>query len=251
MIGVDLASARESADRFRVAAIELPLTVGPGRGATAEPGGAGVVVVDGADGWVSRLRDALARSSRSTSPLVAEPVSVPAEALDVLGAAECAVERERLRPLPDQASRAAAAARAVVVEAALPIDAAAEWLRDAIGWGRVLAGPLVPSACTRSSAGVLALLATPHGVPVTLLAGATSGHPAIVARTLGEQRVEVRVDPRGVDVRIASADGELVLPRGRESAARAALRRAVHGGATDLSDLVHDERVRAVLSEGN
>jgi hypothetical protein len=239
VIAADLARAGGDAERFRVAAAELPLSIGS------------VSVIEGTAGWPARLTEAAREMPKRGTLMIAEPSAIAPRDLEALAEVPlpCIVERSRLRPLPRAARDAASCVRAVVVEAALPAEGASAWLRDAVGWGRVLAGPLKMSASTRTPSSVLALLTARGGVPVTLLASQTTGRPSIVARSLGEHRVEVRVDADGTAIRIASVRGELTLPREHESSARAALRRVGAVDAPDLPDLRHDERIRASLLE--
>ncbi|MGW9112205.1 Gfo/Idh/MocA family oxidoreductase [Microbacterium sp. NPDC055683] len=229
---IALPAAGDAADRFRVAAAELPLTIAGSATASTRASGPRaervVLVRDGGEAVV-----------------LPEPAGVDAAALAGLHAV---VERARVRPLPEAAERAAREAVAVVVEAVLPVSDPAPWLRDAVGWCRLLGGPLTASAVEATATSLLAAFDGATGAPVTLIATETAGPSRITARTLGPVRLEAVVQVDGTAIRIATAEGELLLPPRRESAAREALRRAAQG-ADDIADLLHDERLRAQLTE--
>ncbi|GAA4783003.1 Gfo/Idh/MocA family protein [Microbacterium gilvum] len=229
---IALPTAGDAADRFRVAAAELPLTIAGSATASTTASG------------TRAERVVLVRDGEETVVLP-EPAGVDAAQLAGLHAV---VERARVRPLPEAAERAAREAVAVVVEAALPVSDPAPWLRDAVGWCRLLAGPLTASAVEATATSLMAAFDGATGAPVTLIATETAGPSRITARTLGPVRLEAVVQTDGTAIRIATAEGELLLPPRRESAAREALRRAAQG-ADDIADLRHDERLRAQLTE--
>lgn len=227
-----------------------------------------VRVVSGASGWLERAgaiqRDSAAQAghgpdsrepgsatvaSAPTPIVIAEPEAIAPGGLSFARAgAAMIVERSRMPELPDAARAAAAAARTVVIEAALPTIGGEEWLRDAIGWARLLAGLLEVESCAHAGPALLASFRGRDGIPVSLIAHPTSGPPRIDAHALGEARVAARVDDAGVEVRVASDLGDLLLAADLASPARRALHRATAGN-DDLPDLIHDERIRARLDE--
>jgi hypothetical protein len=138
--------------------------------------------------------------------------------------------------------------RAIVVEAAAAAADLRPVLRDAVGWARVLGGPVVPGAAASTDAFVLAH-GTAGGVPVTISVTvlADGQGSRVRATAIGASTTEVVVDPlAGTEwVQTATTDGLRILPARFESTARATLRRALaaDGRCADLDELRADATV--------
>jgi len=245
MTGIAI-GAGASSPRYRAAVAELPLSARP------DPAGP-VVVVDGAAGWPERL---VAAADRAGVLVLAEPVAVAARELEDTARSvrvPVVVERRRRAALPDRAAVVAALGSAAVVEVALPAQDRDAWLRDALGWaGEVAGADAAVVAADRAAHGVLALLTGSRSIPVSLLASESAGPPLIELRTMGAERLTMRVGSRHTAVWTADAGGETRLPDRHESSERAALRRAVAlladpEPADELARLLRDERLRAAL----
>ncbi|MGR0219988.1 hypothetical protein [Agromyces sp. ZXT2-6] len=235
---------------FRAAVAGLPRSAE----AVAAPNGA-VVVVDGRGTWWEAAEQAVDHGAGAV--LVADPSRAPLEEIDAMTAragAPVLVHRSRLRhDLVTRAldARQGVTPRVVVAECrAEPADLL-ELARDAVGWIRLLlGGPLEIAA-----AGGAALLRTPgraHPVGTLLPTVTTAGGPVLRVRALGETTTELEIDdPLGRrELSTITASGRTIAPTLYESAARAALRRAIDilaaGGAVgDLTDLAQDVRLAA------
>jgi hypothetical protein len=220
---------------------------------TNDPLGA-IVVVDGGDRWWDAATDAVDGGARAV--IVADPVDAPVEAIDALATRAripVLVHRSRLRhDLVSQAleARDGAAPRVLVAECrAEPADLPA-LVRDAIGWMRALTGAPMEVAAT---GGAALLRASEGGLPVgSLIATATTaGGPVLRIRALGETTTELEFDESfgRHELSTSTARGRMVSPALHESAARAALRRAIDvvaadGAAAHPARLVELEELR-------
>jgi hypothetical protein len=235
-----------TADAYRAAAAELPLSTRLGdRQAGA------VIVVAGDPGWVDRVHAAGEAGARAV--VVADPVPAPVDEMRLLAqriGIPVVVERPLLRAdaVADARSPRAQAAtrhpRAIVLDGAASGSRLAVIARDAVGWGRALAG----GALTLVSADRgLALLETDAGVAVTLSVVATRrpGRGWVRAQALGEVLIDVEVEGRACSVAVSSVAGRSALPVRYESSERLAVRRAVAAAEADerpgdLIDLLAD-----------
>jgi hypothetical protein len=227
---------------YRVATAELPLSTR----LTEDREGA-VVVVPGDGDWSAAVTEAASAGAQAV--VVVEPqASPPAGGGD--GDVPVVVER---RLLPDALRVAVdhletAGPRAIVVEAAAAAADLRPVLRDAVGWARVLGGPIVPGAAASTDAFVLAH-GTAGGVPVTISVTvlADGQGSRVRATAIGALTTEVVVDPlAGTEwVQTASTEGLRILPARFESTARATLRRALaaDGRCADLDELRADATV--------
>jgi hypothetical protein len=235
---------------YRAAIAELPLRTRLGD----SPAGA-IVVVPGDAGWVDAVL--AAAEAGAAAVVVADPALAPAADVRELAdrmTVPVVVERALLRPDVADAARAARAdsgavahPRAVVLDGAAPEALLGVVTRDAIGWGRVLAGQ-TPSPTAGD--GLLALLETPAGTPVTLCLVTTRrpGRGWVRAQVLDEVTTEVSIEGRESRVVTATASGRLTAPTRFESSERLALRRAVDamdagGRPDDLAVLAVDTDV--------
>jgi hypothetical protein len=235
---------------FRAAVAGLPHSAE----AVADPNGA-VVVVDGRGRWWEAAEQAAARGAGAV--LVADPSRAPLAEMDALitrVGGPVLIHRSRLRH--DLVTRALEARQGVlprVVVAECRAEAAElhALVRDAVGWIRQLLGGPLEIAAT----GGAALLRRPgrsHPVGTLLPTMTTAGGPVLRVRALGETTTELEIDdPLGRrEISTSTASGRTIAATLHESAARAALRRAIDvlaaGGAErDLSDLCQDDRLAA------
>ncbi|SIR98488.1 hypothetical protein [Microbacterium sp. RURRCA19A] len=209
-------------------------------------------VVDGRGAWWDRLE----RLTDTVGVVVDEPQPAPASAHERLRALgiPVVVARRRLRADVVATVVSVTAAHVVVDAWGAPAEAAT-LLRDAVGWGRVLAGgPLARVAHVATpTADTLALTRDGVGVSVTRARGGAGVGDALTAVALGPRRVEVRTDSAAatIHVEIADAEGRRIAAPRREAAERVALRRlrdAVHAGMRpgDLDELAHDDGILGV-----
>ena len=243
------------AGAYRAAVAELPLSAS----LIDSPAGA-VVVVPGDRGWVGAVIAAEQAGARAV--VVADPMLVAVDDLQLLAgsiAIPLVVERPLLRPDVAGDARAAmpgegpgAIPRTIVIDAAASGARLGVVARDAVGWGRVLAGE-APRHLSGDRG--LALLETAGGTAVTLSIVTTRrpGAGWVRAQALGEAIADVDVEGRVVSVVISTLSGRLILPPRYESSERMAVRRAlaaVESGESpgDLRDLISDtEPVEGIL----
>lgn len=237
---------------FRAAVAELPRSARHASSAA----GAEIVVVPGAPGWCDRVGDLLGagRAVVVADPGPASPDEIARLAADAAGT-PVVVERPRLRADALAAGPPAPAPVLLTAGCGAPDGERAAVVRDAVGWLRLLGGPLT----LQTAAPGQALLVTAAGTPATVLI-APAVMPWLRARAMGPTVVEVSVGeaPHGpIDTAVALATdaGRLELPRRFETSARLALRRAVAAldGApapSDLDDLAHDAALAARLHAG-
>lgn len=230
---------------YRAAVAELAPLV---RLADADAVGA-LRIIDGRGAWWDRLE----RLPASAGVVVDEPQPAPVAAHARMRALDfpVVIARRRLRADVVAALEPVAASH-VVVDAWGSAAEARVLLRDAVGWGRVLAGgPLdVVARDATSAADALALVRGSVGVSVTCASGGPGVGDALTAVTLGPRRVEVRIDSAAATIRVATDDVDgrrLAAPR-REAAERVALRRIRDAVATgvrpgDLDELAHDDSI--------
>lgn len=246
---------RTSADAYRVAVAELPLSA---RLTDPAADGAAVVVVAGAGKWWRAVADAF--SEGAAGVVVSRPNPAPADALEQLAEIERPIVFERPLLRADAALELTQALPELDGHSVLTVECHASSLepvlRDAIGWARVLgSAPLtVRTASFRGDRG-LALLETAAGVPVSLVAG---------AQPEGRADGRIRVTALGgVLIELDGASGELsqtvtdaaacrTAPTLFERPERLALRRAIEAVTAgtmpaDLAELRHDETLAATL----
>jgi hypothetical protein len=248
-------------EAYRAAVAELPLRTRLGdRAADA------VVVVPGETGWVHRAL--VAAESGARAIVVADPEPAPVAELRQLAErirVPLVIERPLLRTdaahdATDAAARTDGAprSRAIVLDGGAPAARLHVVARDAIGWGRVLAGQ---APVLRSAARGLALLEGPDGIALTLSVVATRrpGRGWIRAQVLGEVLTDVDVEGRSCRIAASTVDGQTIAPTRFESSERLAVRRAIEAleaGAAieaderpgDLADLISDtEPVEQIL----
>jgi hypothetical protein len=243
-----------AAGAYRAAVAELPLSSRLGD----RPSGA-VVVVPGDAGWVDAVRRAEEAGARAV--VVADPEPAPLDEVRLLAQRTriaVVLERPLLRAdaaADAQSARAAqdgTAPRVIVLDAAASAQRLSVITRDAVGWGRVLAGR-APTLVSGDRG--LALLETADGTALTLSVVATRrpGRGWVRAQALGEVLTDVDVEGRASSIAVATAAGRFVLPTRFESSERLALRRAVAAAAAhdqpgDLADLIADtEPVEGIL----
>ncbi|MEF2978448.1 hypothetical protein [Subtercola sp. YIM 133946] len=221
-----------------------------------------VVVLDGADGWVTRMHAAAASGARAV--VVFEPQGVGEPDHQALGGPGIAVVLDRRWLRPDVAADASAAragdtVRAVIVECAGLAAENQALVRDGVGWARVLAGGrLRVTSVGSTGAATIVLLEGPDALPVTLsfstLPSAGAGGLVRVS-ALGETRTEVTVD--GVagctEIQTATRGGVATAAQRFESAQRLALRRAMAAiaseGRSSPADLAEYSADAAVTAE--
>jgi hypothetical protein len=243
------------AGAYRTAVAELPLSSRLGDRASGA-----VVVVPGDTGWVDAVRAAEEAGARAV--VVADPEQMPVDEVRLLAQRTrmpVILERPLLRAdatADAQSARAAQAGtappRAVVLDGAASAGRLSVIARDAVGWGRVLAGQ-APTLVSGHRG--LALLETGGGAALTLSVVATRrpGRGWVRAQALGEVLTDVEVEGRASSIAVATAAGRFVLPARYESSERLALRRAVAAAEandqpSDLADLIADtEPVEAIL----
>jgi hypothetical protein len=214
---------------YRAAIAELPLRTRLGDAAANA-----IVVVPGDDGWVDAVL--AAAEAGAAAVIVADPASAPSadvRRLDDRTRVPVIVERPLLRTDVAEDARAARAGsgatahpRAIALDGAASEARLAAVARDAVGWGRALAGQTpAPTAGDRG----LALLETPAGTAVTLCLVATQrpGGGWVRAQVLDEVITEVSVEGRESRVVTAWATGRLISATRFESSERWALRRAL------------------------
>lgn len=235
------------ASAYRAAVAELPLSTR----LVDAPAGA-IVVVPGDRGWVTSVAEAEQAGARAV--VVADPVLAAVDELRLLAesvALPVLLERPLLRTDVAGDARAAlsgpglgAVPRTIVIDAAAPASRLGVVARDAVGWGRVLAGE--PAALLSGDRG-LALLETAGGTALTLSIVTTRrpGTGWVRAQALGEAIADVDVEGRAVSVAISTASGRLNLPPRYESSERVAVRRALAAleageRPSDLRDLLSD-----------
>ena len=244
------------AGAYRATVAELPLSARPGDG----PAGA-VVVVSGDRGWPDAVRAAEEAGARAV--VVADPGPAPlAEVQRLTRHTRIAVVLERPLLRADaaedaQSARTAQAGgvmpRTIVLDAAASAGRLSVIARDAVGWGRVLAGGQAPTLVSADRG--LALLETADGtsLPLSVVATRRPGRGWVRAQALGEVLIEVEVERRASSIAVATAAGRFVLPTRFESSERLALRRAVAAAEarerpSDLNDLIADsEPVEGIL----
>lgn len=242
------------AGAFRAAVAELPLSARLGD----RPSGA-IVVVPGEPGWVHRVR--AAEEAGASAVVVADPEFAPAAELRLLSdgiGIPITIERPLLRvdAVADAQAglepQGAGRSRSIVVDGAASALRLAAITRDAVGWGRVLAGQ--PPALVSADRG-LALLDTGAGVAVALSVVSTRrpGRGWLRAQALGEVLIDAEVEGRSCTVAVSTAAGRVILPTRFESSERLAVRRAVAAleaddRPADLADLLTDsEPVEEIL----
>ncbi|WP_022877573.1 hypothetical protein [Microbacterium sp. B19] len=206
-------------------------------------------VVDGRGAWWDRLE----RLTDALGVVVDEPHPAPASAHERLRALDAPVVVARRRLRADVvASLVPTPAAHVVVDAWGAASEAAVLLRDAVGWGRVLAGgPLdVVAHDATPTADLLALVRGAVGVSVTRASGGSGVGDALTAVALGPRRLEVRIDSAAATIHVETdgVEGRSIAAPKREAAERVALRRlrdAVDTGArgSDLAELAHDDGI--------
>ncbi len=237
---------------YRAATAELPLRARP---VTAAAGA--IAVVDGSSRWWTAARSAIADGA--VGIVVARPERIPEEGTDELAASGVPVVVERPLVRPDMTDLAGLAGRRPAVVAvecharALPTA-----LRDAVGWGRVTAGAalVLRQAASSATGRSLALLESPAGLAVSLVAATQPGAPGggrIRVTALGEVLVEVDGDAGTLRVATADAEGRDVAPMRWESSERLALRRALEAVRTgsaphDLAELAHDQGLALAIA---
>lgn len=249
-----------SAPRYRAAIAELAATV------TTAGGARGAVCVVGGLTWWGDAR--LALSAGAAGVVVERPLDVPREAVDDLrtlaGGRPVIVERHDLREDAVEGVVPNAMSALALEGVVSSLDAAA--LRDAVGWLRVL-GRGEPRIVTSRAAGsqIVASLSVHSAdalsgqrreVPVSVvLSVRDSASPWIRVSVLGPERVDVvsARSPREPRVTRSTVDGQTLLTRPRQSAARLALGRAadaVAGGTApdDLRALLDDEAIARALA---
>lgn len=247
---------RTGLEEYRVAVAELPAST-----ELAASVAGSIVVVPGGGAWWTAASEAIGAGAAAI--VVAGPGRAPVDAIDALiavaGSVPVVVERPLLRSdvVRDVSAVIAdpAATGALVVECHAPAAALPVALREGVGWARVVSGSPLARRTSESSGGrVLALLASGSGVPVSLVAAAQPGAPALGrARitTIAARRLEVDADLQTV-VTATDAGGDRILPARFEGRERVALRRAVAAlGAgdrpADLADLRHDTLLAEAL----
>jgi hypothetical protein len=209
-----------------------------------------VVVVDGTRRWW--LDAAEAASAGAVGVVVAQPrLAPPADALEDVRI-PLVIARRLLRADVGADAGPDRAPRLIVADADGPAHGLATWLRDVVGWCRVLAGgPARIDRAARSAGALLAAGSTPAGVPVSITVTTRDvGAAAACALVgIGAERTEVSWDEAAgsVDVARIDVDGRHTAVPSREGAERLALRRAlgavVAGSAPDdLRDLRDDAR---------
>ncbi|MBT2249345.1 hypothetical protein JHV56_11595 [Arthrobacter sp. BHU FT2] len=253
---------------YRAAAAQLPVTAVPLDPAGSAQVRGALVVVPGVGPWWRGIL--AARDAGAAAAIVADPVTVPPEAAEVLAVPPgipVIVERPRLRAdlAGDALSGRAGGPTLISIEAAAASAGFEAVLRDAVGWARTLTGPPEAGPVLRSAA------ATPHGrmalldagppdgaVPVSLLAAVLQGKQCgglVKVLALGTVRTEVTIDQQAGLARVqrSTADGDLVAPARFEASARLALRRAAAACAdgrevADLRELLLDAAVVSAMS---
>jgi hypothetical protein len=158
----------------------------------------------------------------------------------------------------DAVQHAIAAPSLVQIECSGSSGELATVTRDAIGWGRVLAGGRLEFvAATMTSRGLCVLLERREpgaaALPVTVLASRRAAPAWIRATAIGSDRLEVTIDSarRLAVVERSTAAGRTTLPTRWESPERVVLRRAIAFASTgeassDLAELEHDAVLAAI-----
>lgn len=245
---------------YQAAAAQLPRTVSR---AGSVPGA--VAVIPGVGPWWRRVL--AARDAGAAAAVVADPLTVPWEAVEALGSPTgipVVVERPRLRP--DVAEDAMSArdgspAAMVSIECAAVSPHFEAVLRDAFGWSRLLGGrpdcaPAL-SAATATRHGTMVLLDAGEqpkpGTPVAVLGNILQGGRAgslLNVLVLGTARTAITVDQAAGFTRVETSrgDGTLLAPTRFEASARLALRRAAEACSSgrdtgDLPALLLDARL--------
>lgn len=241
---------------YRAATAELPLSA---RGVAAATGA--IAVVDGASRWWLAARSAIAHGA--VGIVVARPERLPEEGTDELAGSGVPVVVERPLVRSDMADLASPGKPrpAVVAVECHARGALATALRDAVGWARITAGaPLVLlQAASSATGGSLALLGSPAGLAVSLVAATQAGAPGggrIRVTALGEVLLEVDGDVGTLRIATADAGGRSVAPMRWESSERLALRRvleAVRTGSSprDLAELAHDDGLASAIASAS
>ncbi len=247
---------RTRLEAYRVAIAELPART------AATDSSAAVAAISGEGEWWREASEALTRGASAV--VVARPGRAPIEALAALAAqardTPVILERPLLRPDAAEAlTRVLAAehpAAALTIECHARSGSLTDALRDAIGWARVLAGgPLEPGPRATTTAGALALLGSASGTPVSVVAAAQPGAPAlgrIRVTALAETRIDIDQDGGELVVTTTDAAARRVLPARFERPERLALRRAIDASSAgespaDLEDLRHDAALADLL----
>ena len=236
---------------YQAAAAQLPRTVSLAvsvRGAVA--------VIPGVGPWWRKVL--AARDAGAAAAVVADPLTVPWEAVEALDSPPgipVIVERPRLRPdVADDAlsARAASPATMVSIECAAVSPHFEAVLRDAFGWARLFGGrpDEVPrlSAATATGHGTMVLLDAGEppesGTPVAVLGNILQGGQAgslLNVLVLGTTRTAITVDGAAGFTRVETAmgDGTLLAPTRFEASVRLALRRAAEACSSgrDTGDL--------------
>ena len=211
-------------------------------------------------GWVGAVVAAEQAGARAV--VVADPMLAAVDELQLLAgriAIPLVLERPLLRPDVAGDARAAmpgegpgAMPRTIVIDAAASASRLGVVARDAVGWGRVLAGE-APTLLSGDRG--LALLETGRGIALTVSVVTTRrpGTGWVRAQALGEAIADVDVEGRVVSVVISTPSGRLILPPRYESSERVAMRRALAAvesaeSPDDLRDLISDtEPVEGIL----
>lgn len=234
---------------YAAALAELPIRA-------REHAAGSVVVLDGQSDWGARLRDA--SDAGAAAVILCDPGSIESDLL-LERSRIVAVDRPRLRHDVIADARPDRAPRAVLVECRSEPREIEGTLRDAIGWGRELAGGALE---LRSST------VTPRAVMLELTRAATAVSVVLAitpstigwmrALTLDSDRTEIAI--QGTDtppsVTRSSRSGRLELPPRYETRERVMLRRVFDAldaetVLTDVDDLLHDQRLAQAAYVGN
>lgn len=240
---------------FAVAVAELPLSVYR----SLETAGS-ILVLAAEAGWGERARAASVNGAAAV--IVRDTHSLSPDEFSAARASQAPViiERGLLRPdvVSDVVESAVGAPSLIQVECSGSSGELATVTRDAIGWGRVLAGGrLEHVAATMTSRGLCLLLERrePGLAPlrVNVLASRRSAPTWIRGTVIGADRLEITVDTarRTTVVERVVAGGRMTLPTRWESPERVLLRHAVavvSSGVepSDLADLEHDATLAAL-----
>lgn len=240
---------------YAVAVAELPLSAHR----SLERAGS-IVVIDADAGWGKRARAAV--GDRALAVVVRDARSLSANEFDAAraAAARVVIERGLLRAdtVADAVANAIATPSLVQIECSGSSGELATVTRDAIGWGRVLAGGRLEFvAATMTSRGLCVLLERREpgaaALPVTVLASRRAAPAWIRATAIGSDRLEVTIDSarRLAVVERSTAAGRTTLPTRWESPERVVLRRAIAFASTgeassDLAELEHDAVLAAI-----
>jgi hypothetical protein len=199
---------------YRAAVAQLPMTVE----LSDDPAGA-VAVVEGGDAWADAAR---AEDRGAVALVLHDPPIGGVRHRPAVPVVVC-------RPFvpPTIAGPPPEPPHLLTVEVAVTSEDSGRWIRDALGWARILAGGNLHLS-GGAGTGRSALLSAPGGVPVLLSVSPTAGAAVFRVTARGASTVEVVADSgSGVVVRsTSSADGTTSLPARLEDPRRAALRDA-------------------------